>query len=112
MPGNALTSRARGVLCVGLRTLAVVALMAMAAFHAQAGERSAAAVREFKRASPCPVTGKATGACPGWVVDHVVPLCIGGADKPDNMQWQTGSAAKSKDRDEWRACRELRKTPP
>jgi len=103
MQGSGKSVTARVAACV---------LIAVTAGSGGAGERSAAAVREFKRASPCPVTGKAIGACPGWVVDHVVPLCIGGADKPVNMQWQTVPGAKSKDRDEWRACRELRKTPP
>ena len=71
---------------------------------AEARERSAAAVREFKRQSPCPATGQPRGACPGWIVDHVVPLCAGGADRPSNMQWQTVAAAKVKDRDERKTC--------
>ncbi len=57
-------------------------------------QRSAAAVAEFKRANPCPVTNKARGACPGWQVDHRLPLCVGGADKPENMQWLTVEGAK------------------
>lgn len=35
---------------------------------------------------------------PGWVVDHIVALKHGGADDPSNMQWQTISDAKLKDR--------------
>jgi hypothetical protein len=42
----------------------------------------------FQRANPCPSTGKARGACPGYVVDHVRPLCAAGPDLPSNMQWQ------------------------
>jgi hypothetical protein len=38
------------------------------------------------------------GACPGYVIDHLVPLKRGGADAPGNMQWQTIQAAKAKDR--------------
>ena len=41
---------------------------------------------------------------PGYVVDHIVPLCAGGADAPSNMQWQTVDAAKVKDRQERATC--------
>jgi hypothetical protein len=61
-------------------------------------QRSAKARDDFKRAHPCPATGKTYGACPGWVIDHVKPLKRGGADDPSNMQWQTRSAAKEKDK--------------
>ena len=40
----------------------------------------------------------ATGACPGYVIDHVKALKHGGADEPGNMQWQTTAAAKAKDK--------------
>ena len=55
----------------------------------------------------CPATGspKPHHACPGFVVDHVEPLCAGGADHPSNMQWQTIEDARRKDADERRACR-------
>ncbi len=53
---------------------------------------------KFMRAHPCPSTGKTSGACPGYIVDHVVPLKRGGADRPDNMQWQTVKAAKAKNK--------------
>lgn len=66
--------------------------------------RSAAAKAEFKRVHPCPSTGLSRGACPGFVVDHVHPLCAGGADHPGNMQWQAVSDAKKKDRAERRLC--------
>jgi hypothetical protein len=62
--------------------------------------RSAEAKNDFKKAHPCPSTGKGEGACPGYVVDHRVPLKRGGADKPANMQWQTSAAAKAKDKTE------------
>jgi hypothetical protein len=50
------------------------------------------------RSHPCPSTGKSRGACPGYVVDHVVALKRGGADNPSNMQWQTIQDAKAKDK--------------
>ncbi len=46
---------------------------------------------------------------PGYVVDHVVPLCAGGADRPSNMQLQTISAAKAKDRQEKAMCARRRR---
>jgi len=60
-------------------------------------KRSEAAKDSFKSAHPCPSTGQRSGACPGYVIDHVVPLKRGGADAPSNMQWQTVEAAKQKD---------------
>ena len=59
---------------------------------------STTARTRFQRQNPCPVNGKTTGPCPGYVVDHVQPLKRGGADVPSNMQWQTKAAAKAKDR--------------
>jgi len=60
--------------------------------------RSTAARRAFQRQHPCPATGKPTGACPGYIVDHIIPLKRGGADSPSNMQWQRVADAKAKDR--------------
>jgi hypothetical protein len=60
--------------------------------------RSPQALQQFKKANPCPGTGKTYGSCPGYVVDHVMPLKRGGADLPSNMQWQTKAEAKAKDR--------------
>ena len=62
--------------------------------------RSAAARGEFQRENPCPATGLTRGACPGYIVDHVVALKHGGRDEPGNMQWQTVEQAKAKDRAE------------
>lgn len=61
-------------------------------------ERSLAAKNEFKRENPCPSTGKGSGSCPGYIIDHVIPLKRGGPDQPSNMQWQTIGAAKAKDK--------------
>jgi hypothetical protein len=60
--------------------------------------RSSKAKDEFKKAHPCPSTGRTSGACPGYVIDHVQALKHGGADSPSNMQWQTKAEAKAKDR--------------
>ena len=72
-----------------------------AAHHAHAkkhAKRSASAKAEFRHNNPCPATGKTTGKCPGYVIDHVQALKSGGADTAANMQWQTREAAKAKDR--------------
>ncbi len=56
----------------------------------------------FMRSHPCPSTRKLHGACPGYVVDHVQPLCAGGPDEPGNMQWQSREDARIKDAEERR----------
>jgi hypothetical protein len=67
-------------------------------------KRSSSAKSAFKRQQPCPSTGKATGRCPGYVIDHIKPLECGGADAPSNMQWQTIADGKAKDKTEG-SCR-------
>jgi hypothetical protein len=61
-------------------------------------KRSKAARDAFMRSHPCPSNGKKSGACPGYVVDHIKPLKRGGEDAPSNMQWQTIEQGKAKDR--------------
>lgn len=68
-------------------------------------KRSIAAKDAFKREQPCPSTGRSSGRCPGYVVDHRVALACGGADDPSNMQWQTTTAARLKDKTERKGCR-------
>lgn len=92
-------------ICV--RPLAVLTLL-----FCLAGGASARDLREraaFQRENPCPATGQRRGGCPGYVVDHLRPLCAGGVDHRSNMQWQTVRDAHAKDIDEWRECRALRK---
>ena len=72
--------------------------------------RDSKVVREFKRENPCPSNGKKRGACPGWIVDHVIPICAGGADHPSNLQWQTRTDAKMKDREEKKQCLTIRQS--
>jgi hypothetical protein len=67
-------------------------------------KRSSSAKAAFERQSPCPSTGKISGSCKGYVVDHIKPLECGGADAPSNMQWQTVADGKAKDKTE-RSCR-------
>lgn len=42
----------------------------------------------FKKIHPCPSTGKTTGACNGWQMNHVIPLACGGIDAVSNLSWQ------------------------
>lgn len=72
---------------------------------ADAAHRSAAEVLAFKRENPCPSTGLRRGSCPGWQVDHVHPLCLGGLDHRANMQWLTMEDHRAKTREDVRACR-------
>ncbi len=63
---------------------------------------SASAIRQFRETHPCPTTAHNWGACPGYVVIHITPPCKGGADAPENLQWQTHAKA---DRLARTACR-------
>lgn len=89
------------------KLLAVIILLSLPMFAAT--KRSAKARYDFRKSHPCPATGKTRGACSGYVIDHVVPLCAGGVDRPENMQWQSGADAKRKDVIEKRQCAVLRK---
>lgn len=40
-----------------------------------------------------------------WLVDHKWPLCAGGCDCAENMQWQQLPQSRAKDRDEVRLCK-------
>ncbi len=76
---------------------------------ADAEARSSAMRRAFQRAEPCPVNSQPRGPCPGYVVDHITPLCAGGADHQVNMQWQPLADSLAKDREERRLCAVIRR---
>ena len=82
-------------------------ILVLSSMHAEA--RSSTERKAFTRYHPCPATGKLTGKCHGWVVDHIIPLCAGGADKPSNMQWQQLAASKRKDVLERQQCKKLKR---
>lgn len=71
--------------------------------------RDPSQVREFRRHNPCPSTGRTTGRCSGYVVDHLKALCAGGPDLPSNMRWQEYKESLIKDKEERRYCRALKK---
>jgi hypothetical protein len=83
-------------------------LALVGAVAAAAAPRSSSARAEFVKANPCPATGKKRGACPGWEVDHVVPLKCNGPDHPSNMQWLTVEQHRAKTKGEARLCRKPR----
>jgi len=58
----------------------------------------------FVRKYACPINGKHTEICPGWVVGYLKPLCAGGSDRVANMQWQTVATAKRKEREAQKIC--------
>ena len=66
--------------------------------------RSRQAIAEFKAQQPCPANGRRSGACPGWQIDHRIPLKCGGPDEPSNMQWLTVEDHKTKTRNESAIC--------
>lgn len=102
MPGNA--ARQDNVRKNFLKAPTLL-LFLLVGLPAVAFDRSRPARAAFQRSHPCPATNQPRGACPGYVVDHVVPLCAGGADEPGNMQWQTAAEAKAKDREERKLCK-------
>lgn len=67
-------------------------------------KRSRKVVAIFRATVPCPSTGEVGKRCPGWVVDHKIPLCACGRDEVSNLQYQTIADAKAKDRVERKLC--------
>lgn len=87
-------------------SVALFLVLAFLCAHAAHGrskyERSA-----FRAANPCPSTGRTSGACPGYEVDHPVPLYAGGLDHRSNMQWLRVEDHRWKTRWDVRECRKL-----
>lgn len=88
-------------------TLTVCLLLALPA-AAQPIQRSPAEVRAFRAENPCPATGRRSGPCKGFAVDHVRPLCAGGEDKPSNMQWIEDPDHRFKTLVDVKECRKLK----
>ncbi len=49
--------------------------------------RSVTQLRHFVSVFPCPATLVPSTSCPGWSIDHIIPLSTGGCDAPVNMIW-------------------------
>jgi hypothetical protein len=82
--------------------LALLLLLVTVPADAREYVRSGRVHRQFLVASGYP-HGR-----PGYVADHKFPLCAGGRDAVENLQWQTVAAAHVKDRAEWTLCRQIR----
>lgn len=91
-----------------LLALALLPLATVARAGCPPTHRSQAVLRAFQRRVPCPSTGQTRGACPGWVKDHIIPLCLGaeagGVDTVPNLQWQSVAEARVKDQRERQQC--------
>lgn len=71
--------------------------------------RSTAAKNAFVRTHRCPSTNQYRLPCPGYVIDHRIPLCAGGRDDPSNMAWQEYRASLEKDKKERQLCAAMRR---
>lgn len=83
--------------------------LVLAAF-AWAGQRSAAERLAFIKENPCPSTGNTGQHCPGFEVEHTIPLCAGGADKRSNMTWMRIEDHRYKTRLDLKECAKLRRS--
>jgi hypothetical protein len=98
--------RDRGRMILYRITLAVdvAVCLGLAVSAAAKGPRSLQSNASSNRRTPCPATGRTSGACPGCIKDHIVPSACGGPDAVSNMQWQATADAKAKDRWEAKGC--------
>lgn len=66
--------------------------------------RSRAVLRHFARVFPCPGNLRPVRSCPGWAIDHTIPLADGGCDSPVNLTWMPTaikSCARPACKDRW-----------
>lgn len=80
-----------------MKPLILIAALILAS-SAIATQRDPAQRREFHQQNACPSTGRTSGACPGYQVDHRQPLAAEGADRPSNMQWLSVEQHRAKTR--------------
>ena len=95
-----------------MKLLTVLALAAATLLATNADaitHRSHKARLDFAHTHVCPSTGQYKLPCPGYVIDHVIPLCAGGPDQPSNMAYQEYRASLLKDKLERRQCGALRR---
>jgi 5-methylcytosine-specific restriction endonuclease McrA len=85
--------------------LILIAALSINAIARPDFSRSKAAPRAFVIQQACPSTGQHRLPCPGWQIDHIVPLKCGGMDNPINLQWLTVEDHKEKTKREVMECR-------
>lgn len=68
-----------------MTALALLALLLTA--PSDAAQRNQAVRAEFERLVPCPIEGPGTCARKGYEADHMEPICAGGKDVVENLQW-------------------------
>lgn len=67
-------------------------------------KRSTHALQTFVSQQACPGTGQNKLPCPGYQIDHKIPLKCHGPDTPANMQWLTIAAHAAKTKREFAWC--------
>lgn len=80
-------------------------LALLLAFAAHALPRDVSERAAFRKAHPCPSTGKQSGRCPGYQIDHTRALMNGGEDRAANMQWLPHAEHRAKTRADFAECR-------
>ncbi len=88
------------------RVLATLLALILSAL-AFAAPRDPTVRYEFRKANPCPSTGKTTGRCPGYHIDHVRALMLGGRDEVANMQWLSHAEHRAKTKREFAECKRV-----
>jgi len=67
-------------------------------------KRSRAVLRHFVAIFPCPSTLEKSYSCPGFAIDHTIPLSMGGCDSQVNLTWLPDlikSCASPECKDRW-----------
>lgn len=60
--------------------------------------RDAKVISSYRKVHACPSTGKFTGACPDYALNHVKPLACGGCDAVWNLTWMRNDIKALQDR--------------